>query len=201
MWELWKSRNARRHGKDVSYYMLQQKCQDTVYKLIKHLYPWIQIPRNWEGMFGAMKEYKPKLHYHSVFWGLPQEGGVKCNTDGASRGNPGESAYSFCVRNHEGNLMYAEACKIGIRNNIEAETVAILKALRYCKIKKINKVLIETDSLVVTKMIRNEWKIPWNQVEEIEEIQEIIENIQADITHVFREANQLVDKLVNEAYT
>ncbi|WMV57985.1 hypothetical protein MTR67_051370 [Solanum verrucosum] len=97
--------------------------------------------------------------------------------------------------------MYAEACKIGIRTNMEAEIVAILKALRYCKIKKINKVLIETDSLGVIKMIRNEWKIPWNQEEEMEEIQEIIENIQADITHVFREANQLADKLVNEAYT
>ncbi|XP_049375474.1 uncharacterized protein LOC125840545 [Solanum verrucosum] len=84
---------------------------------------------------------------------------------------------------------------------MEAEIVAILKALRYCKIKKINKVLIETDSLGVIKMIRNEWKIPWNQEEEMEEIQEIIENIQADITHVFREANQLADKLVNEAYT
>ncbi|KAH0669078.1 hypothetical protein KY289_023571 [Solanum tuberosum] len=71
---------------------------------------------------------------------------------------------------------------------MEVELVAILKALKYCKIKKINKVLIETDSLGVIKMIRNKWKIPWNQAEEMEEIQEIIENIQADITHVFREA-------------
>ncbi|KAK4711105.1 hypothetical protein R3W88_005618 [Solanum pinnatisectum] len=79
--------------------------------------------------------------------------------------------------------------------------MAILIALRYCKIKKINKVLIETDSLGVIKMIRNEWKISWNQAKEMEEIQEIIENIQVDITHFFREANQLADKLVNEAYT
>ncbi|WMV38798.1 hypothetical protein MTR67_032183 [Solanum verrucosum] len=159
------------------------------------------IPRNWEGMLGVMNEYKPKLHYHTVCWGLPQEGGVKCNTDGASKGNPGESAYRFCVRNQARNLMYAEACKIGIRTNMEAETMAILKSLRYCKIKKINKVLIETDSLGVIKMIRNEWTIPSNHAKEMEEIQEIIENIQVDTTHVFREANQLADKLVNEAYT
>ncbi|KAG5612985.1 hypothetical protein H5410_024266 [Solanum commersonii] len=87
-------------------------------------------------------------------------GGLKCNTDGASRGNSRESAYSFCVRNQAGNLMYAKACKIGIKTNMEAETA-----------------------------------------EEMEEIQEIIENIQTVITHVFREANQLVDKLVNEVYT
>ncbi|KAK4716420.1 hypothetical protein R3W88_014758 [Solanum pinnatisectum] len=147
-----------------------------------------------------MKGYKPKLHYHYVYWELPQEGGLKSNTNGASRGNPGESTFSFCVRNHDGNLLYAEASMIGIKTYLEDEIVAILKALRYCKCNKILKVLIETDSLGVAKMIRKEWKIPWNQAKEMEEVQEIMQDIQARIKHVFREANQLVEKLVNETY-
>ncbi|KAK6777295.1 hypothetical protein RDI58_024012 [Solanum bulbocastanum] len=110
-----------------------------------------------------MKGYRPKLHWHAVCWELPHQGCMKCNTNGASRENPRESIYSLCVKNHDGDLVYAEASMIGIRTNMEAETKAILRALRYCKSNNINNVRIETNSLVVAKMIRHEWQIPWNQ--------------------------------------
>lgn len=113
--------NVRRHETDVSYYKLQQKCQDIVYQLIKTLYPWIEMPRNWEGILEVIKGDMPRLHYHAVLWELPQMGKMKCNMDGANRGNPGESAYNFCVRNHAGHLIYSEAKMIGIGTNMDVK--------------------------------------------------------------------------------
>lgn len=49
------------------------------------------------------------------------EGRFKCNTHRACRGNPGQSSYAFCISNAHGDLQYAEARKIGMKQNIEAE--------------------------------------------------------------------------------
>ncbi|XP_049391451.1 uncharacterized protein LOC125855799 [Solanum stenotomum] len=106
MWELWKRRNARKNGKE----------------------------RNWEDVLEVLQQYKPKLHYRAVSWTKPQKGWMKCNTNGASRGNPGECTYSFCIRDDFGDLVYAEAQRMGNGNSMEAETRAILRALQHCKI-------------------------------------------------------------------
>ncbi|KAK4729361.1 hypothetical protein R3W88_022349 [Solanum pinnatisectum] len=79
---------------------------------------------------------------------------------GESRGNPGESTYSFCVRNSDGNLIHAEAQRIGRATSMEAKVRAILSALKFCKNNSITNVIVETGSLSITKMIRKEWKVP-----------------------------------------
>ncbi|XP_015169513.1 uncharacterized protein [Solanum tuberosum] len=43
MWELWKRRNARRNGKEVTYGELYQKCQNNVFQRTKTLLPWINV--------------------------------------------------------------------------------------------------------------------------------------------------------------
>ncbi|KAK4724581.1 hypothetical protein R3W88_027360 [Solanum pinnatisectum] len=78
---------------------------------------------------------------------------------------------------------------------MEAKTIAILQALRYCNRNNLQNIIVETDSLGITKMLRQEWRIPWG----IQEIQELQQHAQAHIQHVFREANNLADKLANEA--
>ncbi|WMV45146.1 hypothetical protein MTR67_038531 [Solanum verrucosum] len=79
---------------------------------------------------------------------------------------------------------------------MEAETIAILKALKYCQGNNYNNFVLEIDSLSITNIVRREWKIPWKQ---IQEIHAIISSTNAQIQHVFREVNKLVDKLANEA--
>ncbi|KAG5610738.1 hypothetical protein H5410_022019 [Solanum commersonii] len=61
-----------------------------------------------ERVVEVVTKYKPKFYHHRVTWEKPELGWVKCNTDRASRGNPGESSYSFCLRNNQGDLIYAE---------------------------------------------------------------------------------------------
>jgi len=60
---------------------------------------------------------------------------MKCNTDGASRGNSGSSAYGFCLRNNHGDIIYVAAENIGITMNVEVELRAILEAIKYCVAK------------------------------------------------------------------
>lgn len=58
---------------------------------------------------------------------------MKVNTDGASRGYPGRSAIGYCVRNDAGDMIYALGREINEATNTEAETIAILEALRLCR--------------------------------------------------------------------
>ncbi|KAH0757927.1 hypothetical protein KY290_021420 [Solanum tuberosum] len=49
MWKLWKRRNARRHGRAVSYEQMRSQCQQTVQMLLKVRYPWIKGGnQNWK---------------------------------------------------------------------------------------------------------------------------------------------------------
>ncbi|XP_047267409.1 uncharacterized protein LOC124897848 [Capsicum annuum] len=89
-----------------------------------------------------------------------ERGKYKCNTDGVCLGNPGISAITFCIRNEEGNLVFAKAKGIRETTNMEAEITTIAEALTYCQAQNIKGVTIETDSLISQKMIQDQWKIP-----------------------------------------
>lgn len=54
-------------------------------------------------------ELHTKVSSYIVNWGLPQEGVIKFNTDGASKQNPSIGSYGFYLRNHKGDLVYAQA--------------------------------------------------------------------------------------------
>ncbi|KAH0754600.1 hypothetical protein KY290_024870 [Solanum tuberosum] len=130
MWELWKRINNRRHGKEVSYEYMHQQVLVAVHRLVKMKYSWITLPSEWNRIILMLKNYKPQIHWKAVRLELPKQGCIKCNTDGASRGNPGESAYAFCIRNSSGDLIKEEARCMGITTSMEAETNAVIMALR-----------------------------------------------------------------------
>lgn len=93
-------------------------------------------------------------------WEKPTQGRVKCNTDGVSRGNPGSSAYNLCLRDDRGVLVHAQAEAMSIKSNMQAEIIAILKAIIYCNKHTIRGVIIKTNFLVVMKIVKKEWRIP-----------------------------------------
>ncbi|KAK4729596.1 hypothetical protein R3W88_022584 [Solanum pinnatisectum] len=154
MWELWKRRNAIRHGKKISFNLMYHQCQLTIYHLIMVKFPWIkQLSAQWQEMVKILQNYRPILHHHLVKWELPIEGWITCNMDGASKGNLGQSAYGFFLRDREGDLIYVEAQSIGITTTIEAEVREIWEALLYCRRKGLNQVQLETDSLMAKNMV------------------------------------------------
>ncbi|KAH0781476.1 hypothetical protein KY290_001074 [Solanum tuberosum] len=168
--------------------------------MIKKKYSWSKvIGQNWEAMLRSTSTYKPRLYHCIVRWEAPQEGMMKFNTDGASRGNPGSSAYGFCLRNNHGDLIYAVAENIGITTNMEAELRAILEGIKYCVAKKVEKLIVESDSLLIVKIIKEVWKVPWELADYFDDLKREMTKIEVTIQHIYREGNKLADYLANLA--
>lgn len=82
----------------------------------------------------------------------PSTKGIKCNTDGASRGNLGRS-FGFCLRNTDGDLIYAQTEAIHKGTNIEAEATTIKKAITHCVAVNTEHICLETDSLLMKNIL------------------------------------------------
>lgn len=150
-------------------------------------------------MIKALEEYKPKLYVLVVRWIPPVEGYQKCNTNGTSGENLGPSSFGFCIRDHHGDLCYAQVGIIGHMTNIQAEAKAILEAVRYWERERQVSKVLETDSLVMLNIINSNWKIPWDLLEIVEKIQRHIQDQQITMQHIYREGNQLADYIANIA--
>ncbi|XP_070046776.1 uncharacterized protein [Nicotiana tomentosiformis] len=141
--------------------------------------------------------YKPYVITKRITWQLPYERMYKCNTDGAYRGNPRPSSNGFSVRNGTRDVVFSMAEEIGISTNIVAEARAIVEGLLYCVQRQLHPFIIETNSLVMKKIIEGKWDIPWNIGKEVKKIKEIKENYNVIFQHVLREGNTVADFLAN----
>uniref|UniRef100_A0A3Q7IXR0 Reverse transcriptase domain-containing protein n=1 Tax=Solanum lycopersicum TaxID=4081 RepID=A0A3Q7IXR0_SOLLC len=65
-------------------------------------------PSDCPGMLRVLENYRPMMKVIKVLWECPPEGWLKHNTGAVSRGNLGLSSYAFCLRNHRGDIKYAE---------------------------------------------------------------------------------------------
>ncbi|KAK4721460.1 hypothetical protein R3W88_011693 [Solanum pinnatisectum] len=144
-------------------------------------------------------KHKPKLYYLPVCW-KPPEGILKCNMDGASRGNPGRSSYGFWLRKSVGDLVYAQGEEIQEGTNLEAEAVAIREALTHYVREGVMQVCLETESEVLIKILTRIWKVAWSIAVVIEDIWGFSQECQVQIQHVYREGNTLADYLANLAF-
>lgn len=78
--------------------------------------------------------------------------------------------------------------------------MAMKRTVNYCLGQNLHGVQIKTESLVVTHMINKDCRIPWEYIENFKYIQQTMESIQSEMIHVYREANQLADCIVNQAF-
>jgi ribonuclease HI len=58
---------------------------------------------------------------------------IYINTDGGSRGNPGEAAYGFVIKNAEKEVMARVGKRLGIKTNNFAEYMAVVSSLEWVK--------------------------------------------------------------------
>ncbi|MCI4463110.1 MAG: ribonuclease HI family protein [Caldisericum sp.] len=83
---------------------------------------------------------------------------VEIYTDGASRGNPGESAVSSVfVLDNKVILVYSEY--IGFATNNVAEYTAILKSLEKAKERNFKRIKVFSDSLLVVSQLNGRYKV------------------------------------------
>lgn len=73
------------------------------------------------------------------------------------------------------------------------------QAMKYCQQKGFDKVIFEINSLSLKHMVIGFWTIPQDIEDKVEEIRDYIKSGNFQITHIFREANQLEDLIINIA--
>ncbi|XP_075091485.1 uncharacterized protein LOC142171695 [Nicotiana tabacum] len=200
-WELWKKRNTERNGGTLSTNRVIHEVNKIMHFLEKVRYPWLSnIPMLWAEMIHFFKKYIPVLITTRVTWQLPTEGWYKCNTDRASKENPGPSSTGFCVRNDKVDLLYARSIELGVTTNVVAEAKAILQGLQYCLEQTLHPLILETDSMVLKKCIEGEWDIPWSIMEEVQKIVEIKAHFNVIFQYVFKEGNTVADSVANTTF-
>ncbi|XP_059295494.1 uncharacterized protein LOC132048826 [Lycium ferocissimum] len=115
----------------------------------------------------------------------------------ASKGNPGPSSAAFCIRNHEGDLIYAKAKRLTNITNLVVEAIAIEEGLEYCFDQQLLPVILETDSLTMKKVLDGIWEVPWNISLVVQRIQHMKKDQAVQVEHVLRDGNCLEDCFAN----
>ena len=80
-------------------------------------------------------------------------------TDGGARGNPGPAAAAFVLERDDGTVLDARGDAIGVATNNVAEYTALLNGLRRAVELGVTEVEVVSDSELMVKQMRGEYKI------------------------------------------
>ncbi len=128
------------------------------------------------------------------------EGFVSIYTDAASRGNPGKASYAFIfVKNS--SIFSSFSRYLGKKTNNEAEYEAVINALKEAANQKFKKIKLFSDSELVIKQIKGEYKVKKEhlkkKVDEIRRLINYFEDISFNNVPRENEFIQICDKMCN----
>ena len=125
----------------------------------------------------------------------------QANVDGGSRGNPGPAAYGVVVRDPRGEIVARLKKYIGNNTNNVAEYFGLIAALDYAQNHGIRGLRVESDSELMVKQMRGQYKVKSAELkplfERAKKMSQTFESFR--ISHVYREQNKEADALVNQA--
>jgi ribonuclease HI len=149
---------------------------------------------------------RPPVHRGSGLFGEPeperkQIASYHANIDGGSRGNPGPAAYGVVMRDGRGEIVASLKKYIGQNTNNVAEYFALIAALDYAQTHGIRALRVESDSELLVKQMRGQYKVKSEELkplfERAKKMSQTLEMFR--IEHVYREQNREADALVNQA--
>lgn len=123
-------------------------------------------------------------------------------TDGGSRGNPGQAASAFVVIEN-GQVLVEKKHFLGIATNNEAEYDGLISSLQWIAsqdISRVEKIVWETDSLLMASQVNKLWKIKESRLLRLAtEVWNLLAHLSCEyeIHHIPREKNAHADSLVN----
>ena len=125
----------------------------------------------------------------------------RANIDGGSRGNPGPASYGVVIRDPRGEIVAKLKKYIGRMTNNVAEYYGLIAALDYAQSHAIRALRIQSDSELLVKQMRGQYKVKSAELRPLHErarkMAQAFESFRID--HVFREQNREADALANEA--
>lgn len=123
-------------------------------------------------------------------------------TDGASRGNPGNSSASFVVVDADGQIVKHDSKFLGKTTNNRAEYRAVIFSLKEASNLTSGKVTVYSDSKLLVKQLTGFWRVKNDQLKELfDKVKKLTKRFQSvDFKHVNRENKyvSIADKLCNE---
>ncbi|KAK4728573.1 hypothetical protein R3W88_021561 [Solanum pinnatisectum] len=139
------------------------------------IYKWIWtmgVPFKMAFLMWRLWKFKILVDDRVRRWGIAGPSRCWCcvQPDHWHKGNTGLSSYAFCLRDERGDIIHAEGVTIENATSTVTEAKAILEASKHCKQRNLNKVIIQTDSMLLKKVLTGEWAIPWSISDVVEEI-------------------------------
>src|SRR6266704_629451 len=125
----------------------------------------------------------------------------RANIDGGSRGNTGPASYGVVIRDPKGEVIARLKKYIGRMTNNVAEYYGLIAALDYAQSHQIRALRIESDSELLVKQMRGQYKVKSADLKPLFERAKKMSQSFASfrIDHVYREQNAEADALANEA--
>ena len=125
----------------------------------------------------------------------------RANIDGGSRGNPGPASYGVVIRDPKGEIIARLKKYIGRMTNNVAEYYGLIAALDYAQSNHIRALRIESDSELLVKHMRGQYKVKSADLKPLFERAKKMSQALASfrIDHIYREQNAEADALANEA--
>jgi ribonuclease HI len=121
-------------------------------------------------------------------------------TDGASRGNPGESGVGIILKDELGNVIASQYGYIGKATNNIAEYTALAACLKLVQSTECSQLVVHSDSELMVRQLNGQYKVKDAQLKKhFQHIQKILlaSPFQFKIRHVPREKNREADALAN----
>jgi ribonuclease HI len=119
--------------------------------------------------------------------------------DGGARGNPGPAGYGVRIESADGTFLDELHGPLGIATNNVAEYNGLLAALRYALEHGYPDVRIKSDSELLVKQMRGEYKVKHQGLQPLHQQARALSSRLRRVTfeHVRREFNKEADRLSN----
>jgi ribonuclease HI len=123
-------------------------------------------------------------------------------TDGASRGNPGDSGLGVVIEDEQGTKLQAMCKWLGTTTNNQAEYLALIEGLKAISAWKLDQLEIRLDSKLVVEQVKGKWRVKEPGLKGLhEQAKKLLDGLGVawDIAHVDRLQNRRADYLANKA--
>ncbi|XP_035541668.1 uncharacterized protein LOC118344672 [Juglans regia] len=109
----------------------------------------------------SIRQHKTEVK-HTMGWSKPPQGVLKLNVDGAIFANPHVAGVGVILRDSEGTVLLAASMKESeVGDPAKIDMVAMLRGLRLCIPMGIEKLILESDSLLMVNQMNGDTK-PWS---------------------------------------
>jgi ribonuclease HI len=125
---------------------------------------------------------------------------LRAFTDGASRGNPGESGIGILVKDEAGKTLFSMHGYIGVTTNNIAEYTALLALLKKMRTHQCTRLRVHSDSELMVRQVNGEYKVRDGQLKKLyQRAMRVIGKLpfEFELQYIPREENREADRLAN----